>query len=427
MTARRFLMPMWDGGGTVPPELGLARRLVERGHAVHVLADPTIEDQAAGAGCSFSPWRRAPHRSSLDVGEDVLKDWQTTNPLVMLQRLRDRFIAGPAEDFAADTDDAIEAGRPDVVLPDCLLFGAIVAAQAASVPVVPIVPNVWTLPTRGAPAIGPGFPLAKGPLGRGRDAVLLATVNRLFRRGLPVINAVRTKRGLAPLTSLYDQVLDTDRILVLSSATFDFSSAFVPANVTYAGPILDEPQWAEPWTMPWPAANGDPVVLVAFSSTFQDQGPLLQRLVDVLSNLPVRAVVTLGPMLNDVDVTSSGNVAVVRSAPHGPILRDASLVVTHCGHGTVMKSLAAGVPMVCIPMGRDQNDTAARVVHHGAGVRLSPRASEEKIARAVQAVLGEPRFRDAAQRMADQLAKEAQRVDIVGEIETMASATTLRS
>ena len=112
-------------------------------------------------------------------------------------------------------------------------------------------------------------------------------------------------------------------------------------------------------------------MLVGFSSTYQDQAPLLQRVVDALSSLAVLGVVTLGQMLQAGDVAPSHNVTVIQSAPHGPILREASVAVTHCGHGTVMKALTHGVPMVCIPMGRDQNDTAARVVHHGAGVRLS--------------------------------------------------------
>jgi UDP:flavonoid glycosyltransferase YjiC (YdhE family) len=36
----------------------------------------------------------------------------------------------------------------------------------------------------------------------------------------------------------------------------------------------------------------------------------------------------------------------------------------------VIKALAAGVPLVCLPMGRDQEDTAARVTLSGSGVRL---------------------------------------------------------
>jgi UDP:flavonoid glycosyltransferase YjiC (YdhE family) len=91
----------------------------------------------------------------------------------------------------------------------------------------------------------------------------------------------------------------------------------------------------------------------------------------------VRALVTLGEMLPDGEVQPTASVVVVRSAPHREILRQASLLITHCGHGRTMKALTAGVPIVCIPMGRDQNDTAARVVHVGAGVRLRPRSPRD--------------------------------------------------
>ncbi len=415
----RFLMPMWEGGGTLPPELGVARRLIARGHAVHVLGDPTISEQAHAAGCSFSPWRRAPHRTSLDRAQDPIKDWETSNPLAMIKRVCDRFIAGPAADYAADTADAIAVVRPDVVVPDFLLFGAIIAAQAAELPVAPVVPQIWALPTKGAPAFGAGFPLAKGVLGRGRDAVMQRVVNRLFNSALPTLNAARRANGLAPLRSFYDQVLDTDAILVLSSPTFDFASPFVPANVTYVGPILDDPTWAEPWQQPWPASNHDPLVLVGFSSTFQDQVPMLRRVVEALSVMRVRAVVTVGQMIDATELRSTDNVAVVPSAPHGAILRQASLTVTHAGHGTVMKSLAAGVPMVCIPMGRDQNDNAARVVHHGAGIRLSTRASTERIAATVRDVLSEPRYRTSAHQLANAISAEAGTTDPTTPIEAL--------
>jgi MGT family glycosyltransferase len=416
---RRFLMPMWEGGGTLPPELGVARRLIARGHAVHVLGDHTVIEQAVAAGCSFSPWRRAPHRTSLDPAQDPIKDWETNNPLAMIRRVRDRFIAGPAGDYAADTADAIASVRPDAVVPDFLLFGAIIAAQAAELPVAPLVPQIWALPSKGAPAFGAGFPLATGVLGRSRDAMMQRVVNRLFDRALPTLNAARHANGLAPLRSFYDQVLDTDAILVLSSATFDFASPFVPTNVSYVGPVLDDPGWAQPWQQPWPASNRDPLVLVGFSSTFQDQVPLLRRVVDALSELPVRAVVTVGQMIDAAELRATDNVAVVRSAPHEPILREASLTITHAGHGTVMKSLAAGVPMVCIPMGRDQNDNAARVVHHGAGVRLSTRASTGRIARAVHDVLAQPRYRIAAQRLATAIADESGEIDVAARIEAL--------
>jgi UDP:flavonoid glycosyltransferase YjiC (YdhE family) len=161
-------------------------------------------------------------------------------------------------------------------------------------------------------------------------------------------------------------------------------------------------------------------VLVGFSSTYQNQGPLLRRVIAALSTLPVRAVVTVGQMLEPGEVTSTGNVVVVGSAPHRQILARASLAVSHCGHGTTMKTLAAGVPMVCIPMGRDQNDTAARVVYHGAGVRLPRRASASRIRRAVQRALGDTRLRANAARLASAIADQSSTADLVTELESLA-------
>jgi hypothetical protein len=42
MRPRRYLLALVDGGGNVPPELSAARRLVERGHSVTVLAEDSV-------------------------------------------------------------------------------------------------------------------------------------------------------------------------------------------------------------------------------------------------------------------------------------------------------------------------------------------------------------------------------------------------
>jgi MGT family glycosyltransferase len=414
----KFLFALWDGGGAVPPELGVARRLIDRGHDVRVIADPTLRDQVVATGAGFTPWDAAPHRTTGVASEDLVKDWEVRNPLAMLARVRDRLLAGPAAAVAADTAAELAAHLPDVLVADYFLFGAMIPAQAARLPVAALVPNIWSLPTRGAPPLGPGFPLARGRLGRSRDAILTAFTNRVFAKGLPVLNAARAEYGLAPLTSFYDQVLTAQRILVLTSPTFDYAAPFVPANARYAGPILDEPGWAEPLNLPWPD-DERPLVLVGLSSTFQNQAALVQRIIDALSGLPVRAVVTTGPALDPALFSAAGTVHIVQSAPHGPLIDRAAAVVTHCGHGTTLKSLAAGVPLVCIPMGRDQDDTAARVVHHGAGLRLSPKASTARIRVAIGKVLADDGYRFAARRLAEAIAVERETSSVVAELESI--------
>lgn len=400
--SRRFLMATWDGGGSSPPELGVAKRLLQRGHEVHVLGDPTLADHVEAAGCAFTPWSRAPHRPTLAKEDDLLKDWEAEDPLDVLRRLRDQIMSGPASDFAADTASSIETFRPDAVLADTELFGSVIAAQSAGLPVTVLIPNLWTIPM---PEFG--------------DQAIRRFVQRVVDGGLADLNAARSEYGLGPLTSSFDQILDADLILVLTSETFDPAAAFVPGNVHYVGPVLDDPAWVGPWSSPWPGDASERLVLVGLSSIYQGQVPLLQRTIDALSTIDVRAVVTLGRMIDSQEVSASPNVVVVRSAPHAALLDHAAAMVTACGHGTVMKALAAGVPLVCIPMGRDQDAVAARVGEIGAGVVLAPSATAGEIGRAIHQVLTDRSYKSNARALASTLAHEHDPIDVVLELEEL--------
>jgi MGT family glycosyltransferase len=250
-----------------------------------------------------------------------------------------------------------------------------------------------------------------------------ALITRLWKTGLPYINDARQSRGLRPATGIFDQADDLAAVYVLTTRAFDFEAKVLPPNVRYVGPQLDDPNWAEPWTPPWPPGDTRPLVLVSLSSTFQNQAGVLRNCLAALASLPVRALVTLGPALDPADFPTPGpHVSVVRSAPHTRVLAQASAMVTHCGHGTVMKSLAAGVPIVGIPMGRDQNDTAARIVYRNAGVRLKPSDRAATIANAIMHVLETPALRDGARRQADAIRRELAAVDLPAEIERLAAA-----
>jgi UDP:flavonoid glycosyltransferase YjiC (YdhE family) len=92
-----------------------------------------------------------------------------------------------------------------------------------------------------------------------------------------------------------------------------------------------------------------------------------------------------------------------------------------------MKGLAAGVPLVCMPMGRDQNDAAARVVYRGAGIRIKPTASPSAIRAAVKEVLGDGKYKAAAGELQRAIADGTGCVDIVAELEAIAGAAASAS
>lgn len=63
-------------------------------------------------------------------------------------------------------------------------------------------------------------------------------------------------------------------------------------------------------------------------------------------------------MIGRSELRPADNVVLADSAPHRELMSQAAVVVTHGGHGTVMKALAAGKPLLIVPHGRDQDDNA---------------------------------------------------------------------
>jgi UDP:flavonoid glycosyltransferase YjiC (YdhE family) len=370
-----------------------------------VLADPTVESSARAAGCDFTPWTRAPHFETLADQTAALGAAEHGTPRQRL-RVASRFFGGQAtRGYADDVLAATRAHATDGVLVEAALPGMLVGAEASGLPCAALMANMYLRPTRGLPSLGTAWSPGEGPLGRWRDALAFG-VTGLATKGLArPLNRIRAEYGLAPVADLFEQLDHLARVLVLSSADFDFP-ARLPPNVRYVGPQLDDPDWAaegEDWRPDGPG----PLVLVAMSSIYQRQSDLLGRVAIALESLPVRAVITTGRAVRPEMVPAGAHVRVVRSAPHHHVLREASVVVTHAGHGTVIKALAAGVPLVCIPMGRDQRANTTRVLRLGAGVRVGRRASATRVAAAIQYVLDESAFTVKARHAAQMLADEA--------------------
>lgn len=413
-----FLFTEWDGGGSLPPELTVIRRAVEAGHTVTVLGDPVMEAEVRAVGVTdFRPWVDAPHHVTRDPQDDYVRDWEIRSPARMLTNLMDALMVGPAPRFAAETLAVIDDVHPDAVASSFPLFGALIAAEVRELPCAVLVPNVVALPAEGMPPYGTGMLPATGPVGRLRDRAVNALVARLWDRGLGDLNQTRASFGLPPLGRLIEQWERPARVLALTGAAFDFPAA-LPPNVRYVGPQLDDPEWAEAWT---PTHGGDrPLVLVAMSTTYMDHVGQLQRAASALAGLPVHGLVTTGPTVEPEQIDAPPNVTVVRSAPHGDVLAHADALITHGGHGTVMKALVAGVPIVCLPTGRDQPDNAARLKARGAGIKLPKRAAPRRIRAAVQTLLGDPSYAAAARRLGDQLRAEADSGAALAELEALA-------
>ena len=284
--------------------------------------------------------------------------------------VRDRQLCGPAREFCRDVAEELQREAADVAVVDTMIPAAMFGAGVRAVIVMH---GPYMIPRPDVPPLGTGLMPAGGPLGLPRP------VRRGGRaRGLPQRDAVpqpHPRRGGAATgagSTGPDGQGRPDTGLLQPS--YDFGSGSVPANVCYVGPQLDDEAGGASGG-PWAGAPGRPLVLVGLSSTVMRQEGLLQRAAGALGQLPVRGLVTTGPVVDPAVISAPDNVTVTPWVRHADVLPHCSAVITHGGHGTVMKALIAGVPLVLVPLGRDQPDNAGRVVHADAGIRLRKNAT----------------------------------------------------
>jgi MGT family glycosyltransferase len=427
MTRRNFLFATFEGGGSVGPALTVVRKLLARGHRVRFMSDECNRPEAEATGADVVPWTRAPSRPDRSRDTDLLRDWEV-DPVEGFERTLDGLMIGPSLRYAQDLIEELRREAADLVVSNELLFGPMVGCEAIGQQLVLLSANICAYPIiPDMPAMGSGLPPARTEEERVLHAEIAAGSRAMLNARLPALNAARAALGLAPLADAYDQLDAAEALLLGTARAFDFAAGPLPKKVRYVGPQLDDPEWAEAWRSPWPAGDPRPLVLAGFSTSFQGHVGVLQRIIDAAAALPVRLLVTLGPTISPSELRAAANSVLVRSAPHNAVMREAALVVTHGGHGTVLRALVHGLPMLVVPHGRDQADNAVRVTARGAGLSLSQAATREEISEALQRLLGDRAFAAAAAELGARVAQEAASPSAVEPLEAIAAGAADRA
>jgi len=324
---------------TLPSELGTMR---ERGFAASAIAPEIVE-----------------------IEHD---DYRARTPATGLKRSMATFGAR-ARYEVADLRSAIDEHEPDILLVDCMAWGATGAAESWGGPWAQWFPYPMPLPSKDVPPFGPGLRPASGPLGRLRDAVVRPALSMAFRRAmLPAVNAARASAGAPPFDRLEEPFTSPPLILYMTAEPFEYPRSDWPGNVVMVGPGA----WDPPAETPaWLDQLTRPLVVVTTSSEFQDDGRLVRATFDALAQEDLFVVATLPSA--EVRGPVPSNARVERFIPHSALLQRAVCAVTHGGAGATQKALAAGVPVCVVPFGRDQLEVARRAEVAGAGTTVPAR------------------------------------------------------
>jgi UDP:flavonoid glycosyltransferase YjiC (YdhE family) len=172
---------------------------------------------------------------------------------------------------------------------------------------------------------------------------------------------------------------------------------------------------------PWWGGSKAPLVYVTFGTVLgymSIAARVYRSAVQAMEGLPVRVLLTVGRQFDRSTLGSvPANVRVEEWVEQADVLPHADAVVCHGGSGTVFGALAAGVPVVAVPLFADQFDNGRRIAEAGAGLvvevqsdstggvrRVIAEEDAPRIAQGIETVLGWPSYRIQAQRIAGEIA-----------------------
>ncbi|MGW1963733.1 glycosyltransferase [Streptomyces sp. NPDC001935] len=318
-----LLCPLGDPG-YLYPALAVGRELRRRSHTVHVLAGPRAAPVVSEAGLDLSA---ATDDAALSVAH-----WSVRG----------------SEQYT-EVSRAVRRLRPDVLLTSVLNHGALVAAEAAGLPVVVLglAAHLWPYRSGGA-----------GPADTHDRTWRLTETLKRYR-------ALREGAGLAPR---HDRHSDTPLLgasfLLRGHPVLEPTDAELPPVVRHVGPCWWEPE--PPSAEPLP--DSKPLAYVHLGRTFGGAS-LWPRLNAAFTRGTYRAVVELGRS-GAPEAAADADLIVGRRPWMGRLVERADLVLTNATSAPVLAALLHGKPLLVAPNGSEQQVLAAACLRAGVARRL---------------------------------------------------------
>ncbi|MEU4250987.1 glycosyltransferase [Amycolatopsis sp. NPDC026612] len=174
--------------------------------------------------------------------------------------------------------------------------------------------------------------------------------------------------------------------------------------------------------VPLPPLPDDGFVYLTLGTVVFGATQVLRGALHALARLGTDVLVALGPGDPAALGPVPANVRVAGFVPQAEVLKHAGLAVHHGGTGTVLASLAAGLPQLILPQGADQFANADSLSALGAARSLTgDEIRMPAIEAAARELLADPEARTIARGIAAEIAEMAPPARVLAEIVTWAS------
>jgi MGT family glycosyltransferase len=407
----RGSFPLRDGAGHRPRHARPAGvgRLVERGHEVHWYTGHRFADRVEAAGARYVPMKAARDFNDLDISGEF-PGRSGLSELRMLKFDLKHVFGDPAPGQVADLREHLERFSADVVVADTAMIGAHMLDELGGPPCAGFGVTALTMSSRDTAPFGLGLLPRASALGRIRNRALNWMVaGVLFRDVADHFDEIRKGLGLPRSGgNVFDAATSRWLYLQATVPSFEYPRADLPPQVHFIGPFLPSPRTAPFTPSDWwhRLDTGQPVVHVTQGTSATDPAHLIRPTLAGLADEDVLVVATTGGRPPEDVGPAPANAIVDRFVPHSQLLPRVTAMVTNGGYGGTQIALAHGIPLVVAGGSEDKPEIANRVAWAGAGINLRTRSPKPaRIRAAVRAVLDEPGYRRAAERLRDDMAR----------------------
>jgi UDP:flavonoid glycosyltransferase YjiC (YdhE family) len=269
---------------------------------------------------------------------------------------------------ALETRELVRELDPHAVVADILTVAGGLAAELEDRPWATLIPHVLPTPEPGLPPYSAGARVPRSRAGTLLWSTLRPLLSRGELRGRDELNGARVRVGLPPLEHVHGGI-SRRLALVATFPQLEYPRGSWLPSIRVTGPLL----WERPYEAVEPPPGDEPLVLVAPSTSQDPEQRMLRAALEGLADEPVRVLATTNRRPPAEPLAVPANARVVDWLSYAKTMPGCAAVVCHAGHGTVVRALASGVPIVGCPAAGDMAENAARVAWAGAGVSLPRR------------------------------------------------------
>jgi zeaxanthin glucosyltransferase len=386
--------------GHLNPLAGLATGLIDRGHEVVFFHVPDFVDKVRlrGFRCDVFGKRTCPAGTMMERIAELgrTEHFEVTRGSLDLLRLQ-------SEALFAEARPVIEMAKLDLWVVDHLDYAASTLAAYIKAPFVTVIVGLMRHEEEGVPGFS-GEPYSSDPDVQERDRRFRKALLETSKPFRDFIEAFRLKVGLGLFS--YDNLWSRLAQITQQPAEFEFPRRQLPACFHFTGPFALRAN-RPPAPFPWERLSGKPLIYASLGTVTNRNWRLYTAIAEATADLDVQVVLSLGGTeALELPRALPGSPLVVSFAPQLAILERAVLAVTHAGMNSTLECLAAGVPMVAIPIANDQFGISARIEWTGTGLRIPATEVEPaRLGQAIKTVLNDESFGRSARQFREIIAE----------------------